>query len=154
MTAEAAEKRTPLPMPKGLGEGGAWLWDAITTEHDLDAAQEVQLVEICRAKDRLDKLDKILRCEVRVWARLTYVVGDGDYRIEIDKALSEANATANLMKQMLAALRLPDAPAGKRPQHRGAARGADRPHVPGGAKSTGSVTPMNALERARQARGA
>ena len=50
----------------------------------------------------------------------------GDYELKIDAALAQANATANLMKQLLAALRLPDEATGKRPQVR-AARGAYTP---------------------------
>lgn len=130
--------------PSGLGAGGRALWRRITADHELDAAQEVQLVEACRAKDRLDKLDELLRGDVDTWARLTVDVNsDGDvYELRITQALAQANTTANVMKQLLAALRLPDE-AGKRPQFRGP-RGAQKPTVPGGRVSS--------LDRARQAK--
>jgi hypothetical protein len=129
-----------------LGAGGRELWDVITGEHELDAGQEVQLLEACRAKDRLDRLDAILRGDADVWMRLTHNLRTDDYELRIDAALTQANATANQMKQLLAALRLPDAATGKRPQYRGA-RGAQKPSVPGGAK-------VSSIDRARAARGA
>lgn len=99
--------------------GGRALWDAITAEHELDAAQEVQLVEACRIKDRCDLLDEMART--------------GEDMLELVKL---ANASANQMKQLLAALRLPDA-TGKKPQYRGP-RGAQAPSVPGGKVSGGA----------------
>ena len=122
-------------IPEGLGAGGSALWKSITDEHELDAGQEVQLLEACRAKDRLDRLDAVLRGDEEVWMRLTHRLQTEDYELKIDAALSQANATANLMKQLLAALRLPDPQTGKKPQYRGA-RGAQKPTVPGGAKVT------------------
>ena len=95
--------------------------------------QLVQLEEACRAKDRLDKLDSILVGDVDVWARLSHRTRTDDYELVMDDALKQANATANLMKQLLAAMRLADS-TGKRPQRRGA-RGAQAPSVPGGADS-------------------
>ena len=122
--------------PEGLRTGGRSLWRAITTAHeDLDAQQLVQLTEACRAKDRLDKLDELLRGDVDAWAKLTHDLRTEDYELRIDSALTQANATANLMKQLLAALRLPDAATGKRPQYRGP-RGAQAPTVPGGKVSS------------------
>lgn len=129
--------------PEGLSPGGRALWDAITDDHDLDATQLVQLTEACRAKDRLDKLDLLLRGDIDTWAVLAHRTLTEDYELKIDKALTDANATANLMKQLLAALRLPDEASGKRPQYRGP-RGVQKPTVPGGKVSS--------LERARAAK--
>lgn len=111
---------TPKRVPAGLGAGGRVLWRGITGGSQLDSMQEVTLLEACRAKDRLDKLDQLLRGDVDTWASLVHNVRTEDYELKIDAALSQANATANLMKQLLASLRLPDAATGKRPQHRGA----------------------------------
>lgn len=127
--------------PVGLAAGGRTLWKAITDTHELDCAQEVQLLEACRAKDRLDKLDELLRGDVDTWARLTHDLRTQDYELRVDDALTKANATANLLKQLLAALRLPDE-AGKKPQRRGA-RGAYQ------SRGAGSVS---SLDRARQAK--
>lgn len=110
--------------------------------------QRVQLEEACRAKDRCDKLDRLLQADVDTWAKLVVDINsDGQvFELRITQALSKANETANLMKQLLAALRLPDA-TGKRPQYRGP-RGAQQPTVPGGAGKVSS------LDRARQRHGA
>jgi hypothetical protein len=132
-----------IPEPEGLSTGGRALWSAITGAHDLDAVQLAQLTEACRAKDRLDKLDKVLRGDEETWMRLTHRTRTDDYELLIDDALGKANTTANLMKQLLAALRLPDDQTGKRPQYRGA-RGAQKPSVPGGSVSS--------LDRARAAK--
>lgn len=132
-------------VPTGLGAGGRALWKSITGDHDLDAVQVAQLTEACRAKDRLDKLDEILRGDVDTWAEV-YTNADGEpVSLRVDAALSKANETANLMKQLLAALRLPDAATGKKPQYRGP-RGAQRPSAPGGAGKVSS------LDRARAAK--
>lgn len=131
--------------PRGLSAGGRNLWKAITEAHELDPTQEVQLVEACRAKDRLDQLDLLLRGDIANWA----VIAEGrelGFELKIDAALTQANATANLLKQLLAALRLPDEQTGKRPQYRGP-RGAQKPTVAGGA---GKVT---AMDKFRQASG-
>ena len=105
--------------------GGQSLWDAITAEHELDQSQRVQLVEACRQKDRLDHLERLGRS------------ADAEGYAEIVRL---ANQTSNQMKQLLAALRLPDA-SGKRPQYRGP-RGVQAPTVPGGNVSS--------IDRARQ----
>lgn len=132
--------------PTGLGPGGRSLWRAITKDHDLDAVQRVQLTEACRAKDRLDQLDKLLRGDVDAWAVLVPVDLDGvEFRLQIAGALGKANDTANLLKQLLAALRLPDESTGKRPQRRGA-RGVQKPSQPGGADN-GKVS---SIDRARE----
>ena len=112
-------KRTPA-----LALGGRSLWEAITDAHTLDAAQEVILLEACRAKDRLDDLDQMLRGDVDTWVSLVHDAQTQDYELKVTATLANANATATLLKQLLAALRLPDKSTGKRPQRRGGARGA------------------------------
>lgn len=129
-------------VPTGLGVGGCALWRAITEDHDLDAAQQVTLLEACRLKDRLDKLDELLRGDIDTWATLVHNLRTEDYELKVDQALGAANSSANLMKQLLAALRLPDATSGKRPQQRGGARGA----YSATAKSSPKVS---SIERAR-----
>lgn len=110
-----------LRTPTGLSSGGKKLWSEITAVHELDPTQVVQLTEACRAKDRLDQLDALLRGEVSEWSRIA--LPQGEYSLKIDDALHKANQTANILKQLLAALRLPDEQSGKRPQVR-SARGA------------------------------
>lgn len=116
--------------PARLGAGGRKLWREIVAAHELDAPQLVQLEEACRAKDRLDKLDELLCGEVSAWADIQVDSDGRPVSLRIDSALKLANETANLVKQLLAALRLPDA-AGNKPAYRGP-RGAQKPSVPGG----------------------
>ena len=78
----------------------------------------------------LDELDEVAR-NVDAESAVSYV-----------ELVKLANATANTMKQLIAALRLPDA-AGVRPQYRGP-RGAQAPSVPGGKEGT-----VSSIERAR-----
>ena len=117
--------------PHGLASGGTTLWQAITEDHDLDATQAVQLEEACRIKDRCDTLDKAVR-----------TLEDTGELKDYMSAVAQANASANQMKQLLAALRLPDEN-GKKPQYRGP-RGAQKPSVAGGKVSS--------LDRARAAK--
>lgn len=130
--------------PDGLDLGGQELWLSVTVVHELDAPQRVQLEEACRAKDRLDKLNQVLRADVDTWATLVVDINsDGQvFELRMTQALTQANATANVMKQLLAALRLPDERTGRRPQYRGP-RGAQKPTVPSGAGKVSS------LDRAR-----
>ena len=126
--------------PEGLDKGGRTLWKAVTEDHEIDAIQEVTLLEACRSKDRLDKLDEVLRGDAETWMTLTHRVQTEDYELVINQALSSANATANLLKQLLAALRLPDEQTGKRPQQRGGGRGTYAPS----AKPAGRVSSLQA----------
>lgn len=133
--------------PSGLGARGRRLWREM---HDLTAfnpAERVLLEEACRIADRLDRLDRLLTGSAQDWVRLVESKGDPERQeVVIDNALSEARQQANVLKQLVAALRLPDEQSGKRPQQRGGARGA---YTPSGAKA-GNVT---ALEKFRQVAG-
>ncbi len=114
------------PCPSGLGSGGSELWTGVAQGGELDPVQLVNLLEACRQKDRLDRLDEMLRGDVSLWARLTHRSVTEDYELVIDRGFASALAAANQMKQHLAALRLPDS-WGDRPQKRGGARGVYAP---------------------------
>ncbi len=136
--------------PEGLAAGGRALWRDITSAHEfLDAQQLVQLTEACRAKDRLDEFDAVIRGRPD-FVDLLHFRTQGAHEdkavieVKFDSILTVANATANLLKQLLAAMRLPDA-SGARPQQRGGARGAYGAQTPGG-KTPGKVS---SIERAR-----
>lgn len=119
--------------PRGLKAGGRGLWRAVVTAHPgLDAAQLVQLEEACRAKDRCDVLA----------AMVDRAAGDEDEGRYLTLT-GRATQTANQVKQLLAALRLPDEN-GKKPGYHGP-RGVQRPTVPGGRR-------VSSLERARAAK--
>lgn len=134
----------PWKVPEGLESGGLALWSAVTSAHQLDVVQVVQLTEACRAKDRLDRLDDLLRGDVDTWARVVHRARTQDYELRIDHALSLANSTADHMKKLLNALRLPDENTGRRPQRRGP-RGVQQPSQSGTAR-------VSSLDRARAAK--
>lgn len=92
-----------VTVPDGLSAGGRSLWCSLISGA-LTAPQLVQLEEACRAKDRLDKLDLILRGDVDTWAHLTHRLMTQDYELRIDDALSKANATAANLRQLLAVI--------------------------------------------------
>lgn len=133
--------------PAGLSSRGRKLWRDLHEMDDLDPVQSVLAEEACRTADRLEKLDGLLRGDVEEWVRVRGPRFDGDDMVlMIDSALSEARQQANILKQLLTALRLPDEASGKKPQRRGP-RGA---YQSSGAGVGGTVT---ALERARRASG-
>lgn len=137
---------TPAPRPPtGLGTGGRQLWRDVVRDHELNRVQMVQLHEACRMKDRCDKLDSLLCGDVDAWATIIPADAEGEFKLQISGALGRANETANSMKQLLAAMRLPDEATGKRPQARGP-RGAQKPSQPGGAATPGKVS---SIDRAR-----
>jgi hypothetical protein len=84
--------------------GGDALRAAVTAAHDLDGAQVVLLEEACRAKDRLDFL------ALDSWPDSRFTIDDPDRAII---------GTAQTMKKLIAAMRLPDKH-GRRPQRRSA----------------------------------
>ncbi len=140
--------------PQSLGTAGRKLWRSIVAIHSLDPMQLVQLEEACRAKDRLDEFDSIIHgkgvlnlMRFRLHESFDENGTYASVEVRFDSVITQANATANLMKQLLAALRLPDA-AGKRPQQRGGARGA---YTTGAPTGDGKVS---SLDRARARKGA
>lgn len=107
-------------MDDSLGAGGRRLWASLVAQDATLAdqscpAREVAL-EACRAKDRCDALDEVCRSEPAM------LMTDKGLPIA-HPAWVEARQQANILKQLVAALRLPDEATGKRPQQR-TARGA------------------------------
>jgi hypothetical protein len=113
--------------PARLGPRGAALWESVTSLHDLPAPELEILTEACRCADRLERLDEQLTGDDMSWLDLEKMRRDDtEYRVIVDAALSEARQQQNILKQLIASLRLPDEVTGKKPQHRGA-RGAYKP---------------------------
>lgn len=129
---------TTIPRaPAGLEARGRKLWKSIHDQHpNISEPEREVALEACRVADRLERLDAICRVSEPV--------------IETDKgglithpAFAEARQQQNLLKQMVAALRLPEPASGKRPQTR-PARGVQAPKGAGGKVSS--------LDAARSAR--
>lgn len=123
--------------PSGLDTRGRRLWrDTVKALGELDPAQRELLLEACRMADRLDHLDHQIRTG-ESFLKWHLSVDEPDVvEVRVHGALAAASRDANVLKQLLVALRLPDAETGKRPQVRGA-RGAYTPAAPTGpAKSS------------------
>lgn len=130
-------------MPARLGSRGAALWASVTESHTLAAPELEILTEACRCADRLERLDQQLTGDDMAWLDLERMRSDEhEYRVTVDAALSEARQQQNILKQLIASLRLPDEATGKKPQHRGA-RGSYAPKAASGVSS---------LDRARAAK--
>lgn len=140
-----AAQRTPT----GLATKGRKLWREMTTAVTFNPAELVILEEACRIADRLDTLDDLIRGTREAWLQLRVDDGGTDVQLVVNGPLTEARQQANIMKQLVAALRVPEEQANgtvRRPTKHGA-RGAYVKTPPAGATIT-------ALERARRARGA
>jgi hypothetical protein len=111
----------------------------------MDPAQMVILEEACRTADRLDRLDAILRGVDAEWLTLRLGADEGDVTVVLAGPLAEARQQQTVLKQLLVALRLPDAETGKRPQAR-PARGAHTPK--GSVSAVAKVTPLDRFRAA------
>lgn len=125
--------------PAGLEIRGVRLWDSLLAQDDLltddeNPAREVAL-EACRTADRLERLNDIC-------SSVDPVVFNDKGMPMTHPAFAEARQQANVLKQLVAALRLPDQATGTRPQRRGP-RGVQQP--------TGAGK-VSSLDRARAAK--
>jgi hypothetical protein len=114
-----------------LGPGGRRLWASLTAQ---DASLAVEscpargvALEACRAKDRCDALDAVCRAEPAM------LMTEKGLPIA-HPAWVEARQQANILKQLVASLRLPDEATGKRPQRHMGAAGARKPNGTGSAR--------------------
>lgn len=129
-------------VPVGLAEGGSRLWRSFLSQDaalmdEKNPAREVAL-EACRTKDRCDLLAVVCRAEP--------VMLTTDKGLPIaHPAWVEARQQANILKQLVAALRLPDEATGRRPQRHLGASGVRQPNGVGSAA-------VSSLDRARAAK--
>lgn len=90
-----------MDAPEGLAERGARLWAEVTAGRTLNPASAVLLGEACRAIDRLDKLDGLLRGEVATWVSVYEPPQGGDLELIIDRAAAEARQLQTALTGML-----------------------------------------------------
>ena len=114
-----------------LGPGGRRLWRAFLAQDAglavvCNPVREVAL-EACRAKDRCDALDLICRSASPMLESAKGVP-------VAHPAWVEARQQATVLKQLCAALRLPDEATGKRPQRHTGASGVRQPNGTGSAR--------------------
>lgn len=126
-------------IPEGLGERGARLWVSLM-EQDPDMSDPMRelALECCRVADVLERYNA--ECED---AELSVVNEKGN--ILTNPLFAERRQQQQNLKQLVAALRLPDETTGKRPQRRGP-RGAYTASGKGNAS-------VSSLMRARAASG-
>lgn len=92
--------------PIGLGGRGTALWEALTRAAVPDAGARVLIVEACRAADRLERLDELLRGDVQSWARVELPTGDGDELVlRVNPLLGEARQQQTVLRGLLHQLR-------------------------------------------------
>jgi hypothetical protein len=116
----------------------------------LQPAELVLLEEACRAADRLDRLDAVLRGESDFWVRFAVDVDGREVTVVIDRALSEARQQQAVLKQLVAELRQSRAAAEKTPGVRKAEAAGASP--PAGAGKVGAgVADLTARIAAKRA---
>lgn len=114
-----------------LGAGGAKMWADLLAQDvaltDEGNPSRALALEVCRAKDRCDALDRVCREEPAM------LMTDKGLPVA-HPAWVEARQQANILKQLHGALRLPDEATGKRPQRHNGATAGRRPNGTGSAR--------------------
>lgn len=134
----------PSVQARRLGPGGRWMWQRLTTieGHPLTDDQLVILLEACRCKDRLDRFEEGLDArDSALWLELPRDEGEPAV-VMVDKAITASVAVQNMLKQLVALLRLPDS-AGTLRLPGKIARGAHAPK--GSARPKPKVTSLDRL---------
>lgn len=127
-TQRPPREASPAPDEPELGTRGRRLWRQVTADGpELQPGERVLLEETCRAADRLDQLDRILRGDEDAWMRLHSRNEDGSIvQVVLNNALAEARQQQTTLARLLAELRQTRAvPAGK-------PKGTQRPAPPAG----------------------
>lgn len=94
--------------PKGLRKGGKQLWDDIHASFQLTPVVEVLVLELCRNKDRLDRISGALASKDALWFELDEgrELDNGDLQIKIvvNSMITEARQLGTAMSQMMSKL--------------------------------------------------
>lgn len=139
-----ARKKPVLVEPEKLGPGGRALWDETVEAHELTPQQKVLLMEACRAKDKLDKIEDGLAGLDSIIETVEREDG-APIEVIVNAAATTAKNQAELMAKMLASMQL--------------GRNNARAGVPGirapydgrrKGKGTGRPVAVSSLERARR----
>lgn len=87
-------------VPKGLRAGGKALWSAMVAD-EMPENLVALLTEACRARDRLDQLDRVLTGDVDTWCDIATDYLGEPIRLNISPVLANANQTAGVLKGLL-----------------------------------------------------
>lgn len=93
----AHEKRRA---PRGLGDDGRKLWQAITKSFELTESEAVLLEESARCRDRIKQLRAVVDAEG--------VTVQSPQGVKAHPALVEERSQRKMLGQLLASMRLPD----------------------------------------------
>lgn len=83
-----------------LGVAGRRLYEALHSDAD-SYSVTAMLIEACRVKDRLDKLDLLLRGDIETWVVLVHDLRTEDYELKINSAAAESRQQATVLRQLL-----------------------------------------------------
>jgi hypothetical protein len=111
VTSEDVTPDVTEPVPAELRDRGRRLYREVLEEHQqLGARERIVLEEAARTADRLDMLDRLLRGDAFVWARIEFA-GEGRRDLVVDKTLAEARQQQGTLARLLGELRQSLAPA-------------------------------------------
>ena len=95
-----------IARPANLGEQGAALWEAIVPTYDLRPDERRILIDACREADIIERLeDELATSELMVKGSMGQLVAS--------PLVSEVRQHRATLKTLLAALKIPDSPAGE-----------------------------------------
>ena len=105
VTEPAVTERVTDPVLDELGARGRRLYEEFLAEHrQLGPRERAVLEEAARTADRLDILDRLLRGDEMVWARIEHF-REGSYELVIDKTLAEARQQQTTFARLVSELR-------------------------------------------------
>lgn len=81
--------------------GGRDLFEGLQDERDPVDVRSL-VVELCRVKDRLDRLHRMASRDDREWGRVVPTDMDGEFVMKIDGVLRELRQTEIVYKQLMA----------------------------------------------------
>ena len=79
-------------------DGVQRLFDSLSAPTD-DGSTRALIVEACRAKDRLDRLHRIVRGDEDTWTRV--FTCEGELVLKLDTAVSEVRQLSTVFRQLL-----------------------------------------------------
>lgn len=87
-------------MAEFFSSGGRSLYESLTQDSDSEATRTL-IVEACRAKDRLDRLNALTSGEADSWCRIFTDSNGGELTLKIDTALTEQRQLSTVFRQLL-----------------------------------------------------
>lgn len=85
--------------PEEFGPGGREIVSELLSGQD-DVSTKALVIEAARAKDRLDRLNRITSGDADTWTRI--FKGEGELILKMDTAVSEQRQLATVLRQLLA----------------------------------------------------